>query len=659
MCGITGYVGLDDPTLLRSMCESLRHRGPDEEGIYTSPGMGLAMRRLSIIDLTTGHQPIANEDRTVWVVLNGEIYNYQELRDDLVARGHRFSTTSDTETIVHLYEEHGVDFPAHLRGMFAVALWDEPRQRMVLVRDRIGEKPLYYTCSSGRLAFASEVNALLWTIASRRPDHGALGEFLAVGYIPRDRTAFDGVHKLAPAHRLVFERGSATVDRYWQRARPATTPSFATATDRLRGTLDDTVRVCLRSDVEVGALLSGGLDSSVLTALMRRHSAHVHTFTVGFTGGASGFNETAEARRVSELLGTEHHEITLRSQASLDLMPTVLSHFGEPNGEPTAILVYELSRFVRRHVKVAVGGTGGDEVFFGYPRHRGLRFLEYYRLLPRVVRRHLVERLVSRWPESTRGSRFAKRAKRFVLGADRPPAEAYLAWVRLLDRDVHHALIGRRLAGGGNAEPAECEGDGFLRAYLTGETGSPLLDRVAALDVDGYLPEYQLTYVDRMSMAHGLEVRSPLCDYQLVDFVMGLPPGYRLRGTRSKHLLKTVAKSWLPADIINRKKVGFDSPIGQWLKDELRPFLLRFLDAEHVRRSGLLDPSAVQTVIHDHLSGRRDYSLQLWSILMVEAWYRMYVERSDVNPASVRLQDLRGAEAEVGGDQPRGEDGAP
>ncbi|MEX2222746.1 MAG: asparagine synthase (glutamine-hydrolyzing) [Candidatus Rokuibacteriota bacterium] len=644
MCGIAGFAGLDDARLLKAMCDSLAHRGPDDAGYYIAPGVGLAMRRLSIIDLATGHQPIANEARDVWVVLNGEIYNYEELRRELAAGKHSLATTSDTETIVHLYEDHGLDFARRLRGMFAIALWDERRRRLVLVRDRIGEKPLYYLQSGDRLLFGSEIKAILQADGPREVDAQAVCDYLAASYVGGYRTFYRGIAKLPPGHMLVWEQGKAEVRRYWQPRMPGcSTLSFEAAERELAHRLSDTVRLCLRSDVEVGAFLSGGIDSSVMVALMRKHSARVQTFSVGYEGGAKGFSELQYAKRVALEFGTEHHELVLGSRSSIELLPRILWHYDEPHGEPTSILVYLLCEFTRQRVKVAVGGTGGDEIFFGYPRYGGVRLLEYYRRLPVFVRKCLVERVVARWPESTRGSRFAKRVKRFVLGSDLPPEQAYLGWVSLLHRDVRSALISDAV----QREAEDPSGEWFLRQYLVHDASMSLLERAAALDIDGYLPEYQLSYMDRMSMAHGLEVRSPLCDFELVDFVTSLPVSYRLRGQRSKRIFKSVAARWLPRAIVERQKVGFDSPVGQWFKDELRPFLTGFLSTEHVERSGLLDGRAVQRIIGDHLVGRRDYSLQLWSMVALEGWYRMYIEDRVTDGRTYRLADVRGGSAAV------------
>ena len=640
MCGITGYAGLDDPSLLRRMCGVLVHRGPDEDGFYAGDGVGLAMRRLAVIDLATGSQPIANEKRDVWVVLNGEIYNFEELRKTLEASGHTFATNSDTETIVHLYEEHGPDFVDFLQGMFAIALWDERRERLLLVRDRIGEKPLYYAFNDGKLFFGSEIKAILQAGVRRAVDAQSVCDFLAAGYVAGERTFFKGIAKIPPGNIGIYEKNDFTVRPYWKfEIRHEGEQPYRDAAETLSRMLEDTVRRCLKSDVEVGAFLSGGIDSSVLVALMRRNAARVKTFTVGYGGAAEGFNELKYASKVAKTLGTEHHELILGPEASIDLLPNIIWQCDEPHGEPSSVLVYLLSRFTKEKVKVAVGGTGGDEIFFGYPRHGGFRMLEVYHRIPRVLRRRLIEQAIRSLPESTRGNRFAKRANRFLQGAGQSPESAYLVWVSLLQEDVRRALLSEAVRG----EAGDISGDGFLKSQLgEGIPGTPL-DKAASLDVRGYLPEYQLMYMDRMSMAHGLEVRSPLCDYKLVEYVTNLPTAYRLKGTRSKHIFKEIARKWLPTEITERRKVGFDSPVGQWFKGELKVFLLSFLSRENVKRSGLLDPDGVAALIGEHLSGRRDYSLQLWSLLALETWFRMYIEDGVVDAADYRLADLRGA----------------
>jgi len=643
MCGIAGYVGLDDPELLREMCSSLTHRGPDEAGFFASPGVGLAMRRLSVIDLKTGHQPIANEDGSIQVVFNGEIYNYQELTRQLKRQGHKFATTSDTETIVHLYEEYELDFAKHLRGMFAIALWDTTRRRLVLARDRIGEKPLFYQETNGELLFGSEIKAILQKGQKRSVNAQAVCEFLALGYLSVPRTFYQGIHKLAPAHILVHENNKVDIRRYWSRSRPgSSTLPFKKAAAELSDLMDETIKLCLKSDVEVGAFLSGGLDSSTIVSLMRRHSVSVQTFSVGYDGKASGFNELKYARQVAKELGTKHHELIIGPFSSVDLLPKVLWHYDEPQGEPISTLVYLLSQFTKKQVKVVLGGTGGDELFFGYPRHLGIRLLQRYKLLPKIIREQIIARILQSIPESCEGKPFVRRAHNFIAGSNLAADEAYLGWVSLFTREIREQLVSSAVKADADDPIAEQ----FLRSYLIGGNES-VLHRAASLDVEGYLPEYQLTYMDRMTMAQGLECRSPLCDYRLVDFATSLPASYRLKGRRSKHIFKEVAQQWIPKQIANRKKYGFESPIGRWIRDQLRDFVEDFLSQENIERSGLLDYDGVAHVLGEHFSGRKDYALHIWSILALECWYRMYIEDGITNGSDYKLKDLRGVSGDV------------
>jgi len=624
------------------MCSHLKHRGPDAEGIFTAPGIGLAHRRLSIIDLINGRQPMTNEDGTLQLVFNGEIYNYEKLTAELKAKGHNFKTASDTETILHAYEEYGLDCVKHLRGMFAFALWDAKKKKLVIARDRIGEKPVYYAVIGDKLAFGSEIKAVLPCLPTRSVNPRAVCEFLAAGYVPAPRTFFAEVRKLPPGGMLVHENGHVTVSQYWNREKDTCQLSFEEASEELVRLLRESATLCLKSDVEVGAFLSGGLDSSLITALMREVNTKVQTFCVGYRGAAEGFNELEYAKFVSKSVGSNHHELILDAHSSMDLLPKILWHYDEPHGEPTSVLVYLLCEFTRKHVTVSLGGTGGDELFYGYPRDKAVRWLQYYNLVPAAVRKQVIERTISRFPESTRGSRLGKRVKRFVQGASDSAPETYLNWVSMLNPGLRRDLISAEIRG----DSTDAAGDQFMRDFLMADDQRDLLAHATDLAVGGYLPEYQLCYMDRMSMAHGLEVRSPLCDYRLVEFATRLPAQYRLKGSESKHILKSVSGQWLPQNIIHRKKVGFDSPIGQWFKDELKDFLTSFLSQEQVRRSGLLNPEAVQRMIGDHVSGVKDYSLQLWSVIALEAWYRMYIEEDVLATGDLSLENLRGARAQ-------------
>lgn len=638
MCGITGFTGPGNSALLRRMCASLYHRGPDDEGYYEEPGISLAMRRLAIIDLSTGNQPICNETGDIWVVFNGEIYNYEPLRSALIDVGHVFKTGSDTETIVHAYEQYGLDFVQHLRGMFGIAIWDVKRKRLVLARDRIGEKPLYYAVKDNELLFGSEIKAILKGLSSRTVDPQSVCDFLCASYVNAPRTFYDEIKKLGPGEMGVFENGTFSTSRYWTHEPKANRDiSFAEACDETEETLIEAVRLCLKSDVEVAAFLSGGVDSSIIVALMKKLSVEVQTFSVGYGGAASGFNELHHAKKVSDYLGTKHHELILDAGTNIKLLPKIIHHFDEPHGEPASILVYLLCEFVQKQVKVALSGTGGDEIFYGYPRHAGIKYLQYYRMLPRVIREQIIERIAMSLPESTRGGNFAKRVKRFVGGASNDPAHAYLTWVKLLHPDLHSEVLSQSL----QEKLGDPAGDQFLRDCLLGDD-IDVLNGIAKLDVGGYLPEYQLGYMDKMSMACSLEVRAPLCDYGLVELATSLPANYRLKGTRSKHILKTIAKKYLPKEIVERRKVGFDSPIGQWFKEELYPFIDSFLSTEQLEKSGLLNPETVRKLLNDHVSGRNNYSLQLWSIVALETWYRMYIDDQLDDFGSYSLTDIRG-----------------
>ncbi len=644
MCGIAGFTGAPKPALLAEMCNSLMHRGPDEGGQHETEDVSLSMRRLAIIDLATGQQPIFNETRDIWVVFNGEIYNYESLMQSLKEAGHQFRTNSDTETIVHAYEEYGLDFVEHLQGMYGIALWDDRLKRLVLVRDRIGEKPLFYSEEAGELYFASEIKAIFKATNKRPVNHQAVCDFFAAGYVTQPKTFYDNIRKLGPGQMAIYQDSRLTVREYWKHD-PASryTGSFDDAVDELDNKLMDTMRLCLKSDVEVGAFLSGGVDSSLIVAQMKRLSAEIQTFSVGYGSEALGFNELKHAKVVSDHVGTRHHELILDASSNIRMLPKIIWHYDEPHGEPTSMLVYLLCQYVQKSVKVALSGTGGDEIFFGYPRHAGLHYLRRYQRVPKFIRTQIIERIAESLPESTRGGNFIKRVKRFVSGAAKPPEEAYLTWVKLLSPELQDQMVAEDIRRSVD-DPA---GDEFLRRILLSKERSGLMDRICELDVGGYLPEYQLGYMDRMSMANSLEVRAPLCDYKLVNYATSLPAEMRLKGTRSKHIFKEVAKRYLPESIVERKKVGFDSPIGQWLKGELKGFSESFLARNQIEKSGLLNPDAVGQMLSEHQSGQRNYALQLWSVIAMEAWYRMYIEDDLTSLDGYSISDIRGVPSGV------------
>ena len=616
MCGIAGGVGSSGVADVRRMCEVMRYRGPDHSDVRQFGPAVLGMVRLAIIDVAGGSQPLSNETGDVWTVFNGEIYNYEDLRRELSERGHVFKTNSDTETIVHAYEEYGDSFPEHLRGMFAIAVWDVKRQRLLLARDRLGEKPLYFHLSNSGVTFASEIKCLLTAPGNRSVDRESAATFLALGYIPAPATAFMGIRKLCPGEVAIYEGGQLLLRRYWSLLpRQSIEADYDDAVDQLDAELKEAIRYCLKSDVEVAAFLSGGVDSSLISALMQQGGTRVRTYSIGFDASASGFSELGYAEQVAVHLGTEHKNFVVTAQQAVDLIPRILGHYDEPNGEPTSMLVHLLCAEVVKDVKVAMGGTGGDELFHGYPRHGKLGMLALASRVPGPLA-SFGQSLLGRFSDSTDGSRFIRRAKRFGRALGKTQIEGYRQWLMQFAPEVGSGLVL-------GVDP-EYVADQYVVDCLG--KGGDFHGRVLDVDTAAYLPEFQLTYMDRMSMANSLEVRSPLCDYRVAEFAAGLPAHYRVHNGRTKRILKDVARRYLPASIVDRPKTGFDAPVGLWFKSALRQWMTKILDPRQVAATGLLDPDKVDRLVQDHLRGRHDYSMQLWSVLSLEYWHRKYIE---------------------------------
>ena len=640
MCGIAGKLNNDskkhvDTAAVRAMCQTLYHRGPDDEGIHVDGPVGLGMRRLSIIDLAGGHQPICNEDGTVWVVFNGEIYNYRELRPNLEVLGHRFVTNSDTEAIVHLYEEYGPEFVQHLRGMFAIALWDKSRETLLLVRDRLGIKPLYYAALGDRLVFGSELKALLADGVSREIDRQALHEYLSYNYVPGPRTIFSAVRKLQPGHRLIARRGSVTIESYW-RPEPAAesaqgrTEPIAYYVERLTELLKEAVRYRLIADVPLGVFLSGGLDSSTVVAMMREVSSDpVKTFSIGFED--QSFNELPFARMVARHFETEHHEFVVRPDA-VDLVPKLVHFFDEPFADSSAIPCYYLSELARQHVTVALGGDGGDEVFAGYETYAAYKVASLYRgLSPRLT--GMIPSLVSRLPVSHKKISFDYKAKRFVQGALLPPERAHYAWKEVFSPEMKQDLY----APGHSAYE---DPYGAFERQFDDCRDAAMLSRLQYVDLRVYLPDDILVKVDRTSMAHSLEARVPLLDHKLVEFAATIPPELQLRGLRKKYLLKRAMAHRLPGQILNRKKGGFNVPVPAWLRHDLHDYIRDVLSDKRLREQGFFNPAFVQQMIRDHADLKADYSRNLWGLLIFAQWHEEYGSAAPVatvRPASGRL----------------------
>ena len=623
MCGIVGKVHAElgrpvSPGLIGEMCAQLRHRGPDDEGIHVEGGMGIGMRRLKVIDLEGGGQPMCNEDGSVWIVFNGEIYNYRELRDDLGARGHRFASDSDTEAIIHLYEEYGPDCVDWLRGMFAFAIWDAGKDQLLLARDRLGKKPLYYADNGRRLTFASELSSVLCDRdVERTVDPAAVDEYLTYLFVPHPRTIYSEVRKLPPASRAIYAGGQLQVERYWSASYAVTEPNqdLRAAEDQLEEILTESVRLRLQADVPLGAFLSGGLDSSLIVALMQRHSASVKTFTVGFDDAS--FSELGQARHAAEVLETEHQEFRVEYGVR-DLLPGLLGHFGEPFADSSAIPTYHVSRLTREHVTVALSGDGGDEVFGGYRRYiAGLWAALYNHPLvrpPAWVLEGLVGCLGE--PDGYYGDSVVKKARRFIEFCNRKRESSGSSWDFFLSDTERNELY----AGDFRQELARSANTSGIDTYAqlqshAGDQASPWLDLMT------YLPDDILTKVDRMSMAVSLEVRCPLLDHHVVEFMASQPRDRKFGYRSGKRLLRRVAARHLPPEILRRPKHGFAVPMSRWLKGDLRSWMEDLLLAPAARRRGRFDPAVVERMVRTHLSGRRDLSQQLWALMVLELWF--------------------------------------
>jgi asparagine synthase (glutamine-hydrolysing) len=628
MCGIVGIVrgdGLDvDGALLTRMADAVRHRGPDDDGFYLNGPVGLGMRRLSIIDLKSGQQPIHNQDRTAWIVFNGEIYNYRELRDQLEKLGHTFYTNSDTEAIIHAYDQYGADCPTHLRGMFAFAIWDERSQELFLARDRVGKKPLLYSQVNGKLVFASEFSALLLhPDISRDIDREAIHYYLSFMCVPAPLTAYRAIKKLEPGHSLRFRQsdGQITIQRYWQlNFSQKTNLSEEEAGERAVELLREAVRVRLMSEVPLGAFLSGGIDSSAVVALMSEESSEpVKTFSIGFE--EQDFSELHHARRVAEHVGAEHHEFIVKPDA-MEVLPLLVEHYGEPYADSSAIPTYYVSRETRRHVTVALNGDGGDECFAGYERYAAMRLAERYRKVPAVMRESVIKQLVGLLPSSELRRGRVRNVKRFLEAASLAPVERYLRWVSVLDRKTKSALYtDEMLHETRNFDPAN-----WLAPWFARVNGAGVVDASLLADTMTYLPNDLLVKVDIASMAVSLEARSPFLDHHVIEFAASLPEDLKLRGLTTKYLLKRVLKKLVPVENLNRPKMGFGIPIGHWFRGPMQKFLGERLLSEKALSRGLFKSTEVTRMFEMHTRGERDYSHQLWTLLMLELWFQRFID---------------------------------
>ncbi len=615
MCGICGLAARDgsgvDPARLRAMNEQLRHRGPDDDGELFDGPVGLAMRRLSIIDLDHGAQPISNEDQTIHIVLNGEIYNHEQLRAELRGRGHSFKTGSDVEVVVHAYEDEGLDCLKRLRGMFALALWDTRADRLVLARDAFGIKPLYWSERPEGLSFASELKALMRDPSFPRDlDPQALEAYLAFNSIPAPLTIFRAARKLRPGHLLVWEDGRADI-RCWTRPRPVAAGSERTESadelaEELRERLRDSVRAHLVSDVPVGVLLSGGVDSSALTALAAQESSgRLSTFSIGFE--EKSFDELDRARLVARRYGTDHHEEVLRPDA-VDLLPRLAHAFDEPMADSSSLATWLVCELASRHVKVVLSGEGADELFGGYFTYVADQLATYVGR-PAALAAPLAQRL----PSSSKRVSLDYKLKRFTAAAALPPLERHHAFKEIFGAEMRHALLDGR---GSVGDPVD-----FLRARYAETPGVEAIARLQDVDVGIYLPDDLLVKTDRTSMAHSLEARVPFLDPVVAGFAFSTPAIHKVRGLQKKRVLRAAAAPLIPAQILQAPKQGFSIPAAAWLRGPLVPFAREVLSPETVRRQGFFDPAGVTDVLERHVRGEVDHSRQLWGLMSFALWH--------------------------------------
>ena len=628
MCGICGQVNIDssravDRVVLEGMNGVIRHRGPDSDGYYVKDNVGLAVRRLAVIDLVTGDQPISNEDGTIWIVFNGEIYNYKELRLELKNKGHVFSSESDTEVIVHLYEDYGPACMEHLRGMFAFAIWDDNRQLLLLARDRLGQKPLYYTEHDGVLLFGSELKSILqFPGLPREVDHEAIHHYLTLQYVPDPWTAFKNIHKLPPAHRLIWRKGRYEIERYWDLVyEPKHEAPWPELKEQLRETIAEAVRLRLISDVPLGAHLSGGIDSSIVVGLMAEMMDQpVKTFSIGFEEDA--FSELAYARQVAQKFGADHHEFILKPEA-LDVLPKLVEAFDEPFADPAAIPTWHLSQVTRQHVTVALNGDGGDEAFAGYQRYYADSIADAYRLVPTFLRKFLFNRILHLLPvQADRPVEISyfSGLRQLTLAADMPHSASVIRWGTYFSEAEKLALYSDDLRQVINATPsAEILQESFRRAIAANR-----LDRTLYTDVHNYLPGALLPKVDRTTMAHSLEARSPFLDHKLMELAARLPPKWKVTGKQTKKTLRQLFADLLPAEVLKRGKMGFSLPLSLWFRGPLYQPARDILLAVDSRLRSFFKADMVANLIEENKRGQTDNGKRIWALLMLELWQRKY-----------------------------------
>jgi asparagine synthase (glutamine-hydrolysing) len=637
MCGISGRINYKTGApvaadTLTAMCELIRHRGPDGQGIWTDGAVGLGHRRLAVIDPSSaGRQPLQTTDGRLTITYNGEIYNFQELRRELEQHGYRFVSRTDTEVILHAYRHYGVDCLARLRGMFAFAIWDAQEQRLFAARDRVGKKPFYYREDADGLSFASEPKAFLAEPSfTAEADPEALFHYLSFQYVPSPMSAFRGLQRLPPAHYLIVDRGRVSIERYWTlRYMPKEVMSDADATEQIGADLAEATRIRLVSDVPLGAFLSGGLDSSLIVALMARAGAgRVKTFSIGFD--EADYNELAYARLVAEHFGTDHHETIVRPDA-VAILPKLVWHYNEPFADSSAIPTFYLAEMTRRHVTVALTGDAGDENFAGYERYVASRLASYLDVIPHAVRSGLARG--GQALSSGAGRPTRRRLQRFLEAAADSRARRYARWMFHFDDPRKRDICTPEFL----AKAGSLDSSAEFESLFASASGKDLIDITLEADVRSYLPDDLLVKVDIATMAYGLEARSPLLDHVVMERVARLPVHFKLRGSVKKYLLKRIARTLLPAQIIDRPKMGFGVPLERWFRGPLREFAHDVLLGSRFRERGYFRMSAVEQLLRQHETGARNCHYQLWNLLVLELWHQTFIDGRPTPPETSTL----------------------
>ena len=642
MCGICGVYngGSQEPVsaqVIEHMTRLIEHRGPDDSGAYLDGPLGLGFARLSIIDLSGGHQPMSNETGDVWIAFNGEIWNYKELRQELIAKGHQFRTNSDTETIVHAYEEYGVDCVARLHGMFGFAIWDAPRKRLLLARDKAGKKPLYYTRVNGDIIFGSEIKAILGhPQVKREADTQALADFLSVRYVPAPATLFANIYKVLPGHWLLYEDGKIREECYWDY-------TFGKTEERpieeyIRGIKEHVHRAVeerMMADVPVGSMLSGGVDSSIISGIMSTLTSHkVNTFAVGFYH--PDYSELPYARMVAEHFGTDHHELIVKAADLTQYWPLLTWHRDEPVSEPSDIGVYLISKLARQHVKVVLSGEGGDELFAGYPKYVVDWLARYYHVLPESLRYQVIIPMLERLPYSMR------KLKQAARNISAPAPQRWMNWFGIFNGQLKEDLL-----SASTRATIDMDASRQFQSWLKKNPQRDDLSAMLYLDTKIWLPDNLLMKGDKMTMAASLEQRIPLLDYKLTEYAASIPSHLKIKGYKAKYMLKRAYADFLPEKILTRKKMGFNVPTGIWFREGQRGIMTQLLLSERLRDRGYFNDAFVAQMLRDHLEGRNNYQAQLFTLASLELWFRVFIDSPQLAKPESSVEDLLAEERPV------------